>query len=92
MSRTGLLLLCLTNTYYGPSDIRTLTAALFKSTILDATHQSVHYNLRDPSFSGTSATVDNTKPNIDTRERVLELAWEPVCAKLFGGVYPGTAS
>ena len=60
-------------TYDRPSDIRTLTAALLKSTIFDVTHQSAPYHLEDPSFSRTSAIVESTKPDVDTRDRVLEL-------------------
>ena len=36
--------------------------------------------------------MDNIKPNADTHERVLELAWEPLCSKLCAGVCPRTPS
>ena len=74
-------------TFAGPSGICTLSAALFKSTILEATRQSVPYDPGNPSYQRTSATVNNTKC-----DHVLELAWDLNCDKLFAGVCPGTAS
>ena len=56
------------------------------------THQSVPYDLGNPSYHRTSATVDDTKPNVDIHEHVLELAWDPICDKLFAGIYPSIAS
>ena len=80
------------STFARPSNIRTLSIALFKTTILDITHQSVPYDLGDHSVLKTSATVDNTKSDVDISDRVLGLACEPICGKLFAAICPETAS
>ena len=36
--------------------------------------------------------MDNTKPDVDIREHVLQLAWDPIYDKLFAGIYPSIAS
>ena len=67
----------------GSSDIHMLSATLFRTTILDVTHQSVPYDLGNPGYHCTSATVDDTKRDVDIHEHVLELAWDSIYDKLF---------
>ena len=47
------------------------------------THQSVPYDLGNPGYHCTSATVDDTKRDVDIHEHVLELAWDSIYDKLF---------
>ena len=44
-------------TFTGPADLRMLSVADVKCTILDATHQDVPYNLLEPVFNLTSCRI-----------------------------------
>ena len=69
--------------FVGPSDICTLTPAVFKTTILDPCRQTKLISLNPPAFNQAKADIDRTDLFEQTQEAVLGLSWPFIKASVF---------
>ena len=76
-------------TFTGPANLRTLSVADVKYTILDATHQDAPYNLLEPVFNLTSCRTDSTVIYGKLKSQVVPLASAIIHQQLFEVLVPG---
>ncbi len=76
-------------TFTGPADLRTLSVADVKRTILDATHQDAPYNLLEPVFNLTSCRTDSMVIYGELKSQVVRLASATIHQQLFEVLVPG---
>jgi hypothetical protein len=76
-------------TFTGPADLRTLSVADVKRTILDVTHQDAPYNLLKPVFNLTSCGTDSTVIYGKLKSQAVHLASANIHQQLFEVLVPG---
>ena len=76
-------------TFTGPADLRTLSVADVKRTILDATHQDAPYDLLEPVFNLTSCRTNSRVIYGKLKSQVIRLASATIHQQLFEMLVPG---
>jgi hypothetical protein len=74
--------------YLGPADLRTLTPPEVKAQILDIFLQDGPVLLQASNFNLATANTDTNAFAIDTKRKILKIAWHQICTSIFNEICP----
>jgi hypothetical protein len=78
--------------FLGVEDLRTLTPAEVKATILDPCLQDGPVLLKASNFNLQIANTDSTDISLDIEQKILKLSWHQICTSVFAEICPGYSS
>jgi hypothetical protein len=78
--------------YLGPTDLRTLTPPKVKALILDICLQDGPVLLQASNFNLATANMDANAFAIDTKRKILKIAWHQICTSIFNKIFPEYSS